>query len=1185
MTERTGISARLNSVPKKERSGIAPPGNSFLPAVTGFSSAVIQRKASCACGGGCPGCQSKLPVQTKLSISEPGDIYEQEADRVADQVMRMPEHPVQHHSSPSHNAGGGEMVQCKPLVSTITPLIQRQSLEQVEDEETTEDKLDVQRFAGGDGDGGDVPGNFLSSLGPGSPLDPQTQSFFEPRFGADFSNVRIHTDAQAAQSAGAVNAKAYTVGHNIVFGAGHYGTDTWHGKQLIAHELTHVVQQSGDGSSQIVTTRSNSPHLARSVDDWLTGSVNISAWTYTQLVSEVDELTQYLNRQTSSSPEAIQVEEALMQLRAEVNRREATAVRPRARSRGRTRGRTASTPTANTEPLPARYPRILTEMTSVAYADPAEMRAEYDLIMQWLARSEVTDTERRILIVERDNLAPQFRSDRERVVAERHAGRIRAALTPTETGSANELVELTRTILGIASEPGNPSIAYIYHGGERLVISADQAQTLHDTMRQQLSNASRRIESRLDYAWGRYTAQVEINDDHPIIISSIAGFFGGVEDPGDGLYISYRTCMTRVHRMQRLIEAGSMLEAAQLLPRAERIAAEVSDMSRQFYEGYIEGAGIAVRRLEFTRDASFAIAGSIAAVVAAPVVAGAVGVGGLGLTGASATIATIGGTGVVVGTGMAGVRGTSAAGGVLLAGGSLSEAGSAFTSEAWRGFREGFLSGAGGAAARSVGLAINVAGGSLARQVATRVGAEMLINGTTTMVDVLARGGTIEEAARAAVISAAQAAPGALLGGSNNPVVRNLLAPFTAGGTSYLAARANGASPEDALAQAGVALASNIAMSRAIHTPDADAALVERGRAIGAGTRETVVSTARRAAPHAAAVMIGVADALPPVRSGYGGTSVVMDTDSMPRIGATGRAAPSVDTASTGAAHADADVTPPGPVAAVTDAAPSSPHLETDTPTPVATATPHIDADVVGAATHPDVASTTTATTAPATAAVAASPVAASTTSTVPAIHDSEALGASLTAEFGLDTPGTHVPSGTRAARIADAHADAVAAGWVDANGDPVAGGSVHAVVGEHGDASDRRSATGQTGATRESAHIGATSILRTLAGYSRRLAMTVLLPRATHQAFDHHWMRWIFNRRNAIRASGSTNFTATLGDLLAAQRQALQQTPNLSPQTRSTLEGMLEREFRNYASTLPGGMNTPVPLPSIWGS
>ncbi len=78
---------------------------------------------------------------------------------------------------------------------------------------------------------------------PGQPLDAATRAFMEPRFGHDFSRVRVHTDAKAAEAARAVNALAYTVGRDVVFGAGQYRPGTGEGRRLVAHELTHVVQQ------------------------------------------------------------------------------------------------------------------------------------------------------------------------------------------------------------------------------------------------------------------------------------------------------------------------------------------------------------------------------------------------------------------------------------------------------------------------------------------------------------------------------------------------------------------------------------------------------------------------------------------------------------------------------------------------------------------------------------------------------------------------------------------------------------------------------------------------------------------------------------------------------------------------------------------------------------------------------
>ena len=79
----------------------------------------------------------------------------------------------------------------------------------------------------------------------GQPLDGATRAVMEPRFGYDFSQVRIHSDAAAAKSARDVNANAYTVGQHIVFGAGRFVPHTGEGQRLVAHELTHVVQSSG----------------------------------------------------------------------------------------------------------------------------------------------------------------------------------------------------------------------------------------------------------------------------------------------------------------------------------------------------------------------------------------------------------------------------------------------------------------------------------------------------------------------------------------------------------------------------------------------------------------------------------------------------------------------------------------------------------------------------------------------------------------------------------------------------------------------------------------------------------------------------------------------------------------------------------------------------------------------------
>lgn len=95
------------------------------------------------------------------------------------------------------------------------------------------------------------PVHDVVGSGTGSPLDSATRGMMEQRLGHDFSDVRIHTGAKADESARSINALAYTVGNDVVFGSGHYAPDTQSGQRVLAHELTHVIQQNAgpvDGS-------------------------------------------------------------------------------------------------------------------------------------------------------------------------------------------------------------------------------------------------------------------------------------------------------------------------------------------------------------------------------------------------------------------------------------------------------------------------------------------------------------------------------------------------------------------------------------------------------------------------------------------------------------------------------------------------------------------------------------------------------------------------------------------------------------------------------------------------------------------------------------------------------------------------------------------------------------------------
>jgi hypothetical protein len=111
-------------------------------------------------------------------------------------------------------------------------------------EECGKNRLGVQRRAAGPATGIAPPIVHDVLRSPGQPLDPATRAFMEPRFGYDFSRVRVHADARAARSADAVDALAYTVGRDIVFAAGRYAPRSNQGRKLLAHELTHVRQQA-----------------------------------------------------------------------------------------------------------------------------------------------------------------------------------------------------------------------------------------------------------------------------------------------------------------------------------------------------------------------------------------------------------------------------------------------------------------------------------------------------------------------------------------------------------------------------------------------------------------------------------------------------------------------------------------------------------------------------------------------------------------------------------------------------------------------------------------------------------------------------------------------------------------------------------------------------------------------------
>lgn len=193
------------------------------------------------------GTRAGLFVQTKLHVGSPDDPFEKEADSVADKVMRMPEQNfVQRKCAEcerEEEKHGGEEIQRKP-----------------------ESRIFKKAEEGNGGNGSNMMGKYtaqgtvseesagqlFASKGSGDPLPKNTKSEMERGFGVNFSNVRIHTDSQATNLSKNLKAQAFTHGSDIYFNSGKFDTQSQEGKRLLAHELTHVVQQGKSGSGSVV---------------------------------------------------------------------------------------------------------------------------------------------------------------------------------------------------------------------------------------------------------------------------------------------------------------------------------------------------------------------------------------------------------------------------------------------------------------------------------------------------------------------------------------------------------------------------------------------------------------------------------------------------------------------------------------------------------------------------------------------------------------------------------------------------------------------------------------------------------------------------------------------------------------------------------------------------------------------
>lgn len=244
--------------------------------------------------------------QAKLTVGQPNDVYEQEADRVAEKVMSIPESAsVQREMAPEE-----EEVQTKPLTASITPLVQREAMSEEEEvqtkplantlqrqempkeEEAVQTKPSLQRSSDGSLQaGGNLESRLNSSKGGGSPLPQDVKTFMESRFRTDFSQVRVHTGSEAVQMNRDLNAQAFTHRQDVYFGAGKApGNDA-----LTAHELTHVVQQTGAVQRELIQRDGNDDNKLVDFDHELELPIELKDKKGQTVFTQAAELTLSLN--------------------------------------------------------------------------------------------------------------------------------------------------------------------------------------------------------------------------------------------------------------------------------------------------------------------------------------------------------------------------------------------------------------------------------------------------------------------------------------------------------------------------------------------------------------------------------------------------------------------------------------------------------------------------------------------------------------------------------------------------------------------------------------------------------------------------------------------------------------------------------------------------------------------------
>ena len=733
--------------------------------------------------------------------------------------------------------------------------------------------------------------------GTGRPLDADVRREMASLLGHDFGRVRVHNDATAAAAAHRLNAAAYTVGYDIVFGAAARRRDTPEGRALLAHELAHVVQQTRGGprpagggeaahereagavaenvlrgtrpapiraATGVGIARAPLPALKLADADeppdlaWfdeLPGG-DAPAWPPEHLVDTIDALEHWKRKQIQTTPALLRVDRALAWLAAELARRRKAKPAPR------TRGTAAARP---------EQPETLRAQRSIVYTSATALREEIGRIRTYLPYASVG--ERRILAVELPGLLAQFQSSRAAAEGNRRTNEVAQALSESPPGAEAGLWDVAQRVDTIRPVPGEPGVQALYTGRSVIRLSDQEAAALRANVRRALDQAAARVRNVNQDTFADGSEWIAHNEAHRRV-GSVVAWYG--RDP----IATEEAALDRVTNSNRLLnfyaaDRGKDLPLAKtalLVVDAAELARMGAEESADAQEHALATAGKWLTALQVSKTILTTMVAMEGAEFVGPEATAFF--RGVGLPGAAASVAGGATTIVVVGTADGLLHAVPATLGTRLFGSPDDNLWAVFEHEFWTGAKEGAFAATAVQATLGFDKLLGVAAGDVSLLGRVRsITAGGLGNATPGLAQSLIErrgfGDTALSGGLDFVVGGAGRGLGSLTRGAS-PSVRGSLNTLFGATTSGVLTLARGGS---AIEVAGAAALGGTLMGKE-RAADANAGATARSRRAGEWVRSRLIDVT-------ASAMLGAE--LPAFRGpGSGGDRIVL-TDRAPR--------------------------------------------------------------------------------------------------------------------------------------------------------------------------------------------------------------------------------------------------------------------------------------------------------------